>query len=478
MVGGVMIRAQIVYFDVQGKVAVLPLPLHGATIGRGAGCVIAAPDPQLSQLHATVKLIRDIWHVEDHSSTNGTTVNGSRITSPTRLRHMDVIVCGSLHMRFMLVSGSEQATLPDVGLQQSLSLSNDFSALREEITGLKKERDDLLEQLELEGRELAGVKSENRQLRQAQDDLRSKLAATQRQLEQEQAKEQALRASSLASVRVATAEQEEQRKLQARADALQAAREVQSLALQRAEQDIRRLKGQVSTLEEELGVLTQGKEEAVRLVNHRQSEIEDLRGQLSDWKSYKSRAEAEQRVSAERLKQLLENIESLETALRSSKKDLNHLRERYDEKNEQHRGLRAEFDQLKHEFDRNADQAKRQIERLAKDKEAMQTQLQELRQGKTNQGGQNEAADNPLLQLSGELRQAHQVLTRENSALRKALTQALRWHITLSQANPADPAILKLRDAIEQACAQADQISKALQQLAASSALVLTHQSP
>jgi hypothetical protein len=66
-----------------------------ATIGRGGGCTISLPaDTYASQVHArVVERGGDLW-IEDLDSTNGTYVNGTRVTKPTRLRKGDRVQAG------------------------------------------------------------------------------------------------------------------------------------------------------------------------------------------------------------------------------------------------------------------------------------------------------------------------------------------------------------------------------------------------
>jgi len=65
------------------------------TIGRGAGCTLSIPgDTFVSTVHARV-YARDgqLW-VEDAGSTNGTFVNGKRVSGATRVRKGDRIQVG------------------------------------------------------------------------------------------------------------------------------------------------------------------------------------------------------------------------------------------------------------------------------------------------------------------------------------------------------------------------------------------------
>lgn len=65
------------------------------TIGRGAGCAISIEhDTYASTVHARVFPRGDDLFIEDLASTNGTTLNGRRISEETRVRKGDRIGVG------------------------------------------------------------------------------------------------------------------------------------------------------------------------------------------------------------------------------------------------------------------------------------------------------------------------------------------------------------------------------------------------
>jgi FHA domain len=66
------------------------------TIGRGGGCALSLPDDTfVSSLHARVFSREAGIAIEDLGSTNGTIVNGTKITGPVDLRKGDRIAIGS-----------------------------------------------------------------------------------------------------------------------------------------------------------------------------------------------------------------------------------------------------------------------------------------------------------------------------------------------------------------------------------------------
>ena len=61
------------------------------TIGREAGAEIVIEDPQVSRRHATLTRQGTSYLIEDIGSTNGTYVNGKRVTAPVLLSNGDMI---------------------------------------------------------------------------------------------------------------------------------------------------------------------------------------------------------------------------------------------------------------------------------------------------------------------------------------------------------------------------------------------------
>jgi len=72
-------------------------PIHGElTLGRAPSCAIGLPDDTFaSQLHTRVFVVNGAVLVEDLGSTNGTHVNGARVSSPTPLVSGDRLQIGS-----------------------------------------------------------------------------------------------------------------------------------------------------------------------------------------------------------------------------------------------------------------------------------------------------------------------------------------------------------------------------------------------
>lgn len=65
------------------------------TLGRAAGCTVTLTDNYASQLHARVFRRDGELHVEDLGSTNGTYVNGRKVSSPVPLKRGDQLKVGA-----------------------------------------------------------------------------------------------------------------------------------------------------------------------------------------------------------------------------------------------------------------------------------------------------------------------------------------------------------------------------------------------
>ncbi|MDY6794828.1 MAG: FHA domain-containing protein [Actinomycetota bacterium] len=69
-------------------------------VGRAGECGISIEDEFASNLHAKIYQQEGRYYVEDLGSTNGTYVNGRRITYPTELRPGDLVKVGRTVLEF------------------------------------------------------------------------------------------------------------------------------------------------------------------------------------------------------------------------------------------------------------------------------------------------------------------------------------------------------------------------------------------
>jgi len=90
-----------VFMITQGSQAGLSADLAGGVImiGRGANCQLILDDDYVSTRHARVVGSPSGIYVEDLGSTNGTYVNGQRITAPTTITLADTVRIGKTMLR-------------------------------------------------------------------------------------------------------------------------------------------------------------------------------------------------------------------------------------------------------------------------------------------------------------------------------------------------------------------------------------------
>jgi hypothetical protein len=72
----------------------------GAVLGRASACTVVLDDPTVSKHHARIAFDARAW-IEDLDSTNGTFVNGRRITGSAPLRRGDRIALGAAKLSFL-----------------------------------------------------------------------------------------------------------------------------------------------------------------------------------------------------------------------------------------------------------------------------------------------------------------------------------------------------------------------------------------
>jgi hypothetical protein len=70
------------------------------TVGRQSDCTIPLNDQNVSRRHAQITPGRGAYVIADLGSTNGTMLNGTRITGEQRLNDGDILSFGSTYVRF------------------------------------------------------------------------------------------------------------------------------------------------------------------------------------------------------------------------------------------------------------------------------------------------------------------------------------------------------------------------------------------
>jgi DNA-binding winged helix-turn-helix (wHTH) protein len=93
-------------FEVVWMKQSLPLPDGEHIAGRDAECSLVVDGTTVSRQHARLTVTRGAVMIEDLASTNGTHVNGKRISAPTRLTPGDEFALGSEVLRVRLRSSS------------------------------------------------------------------------------------------------------------------------------------------------------------------------------------------------------------------------------------------------------------------------------------------------------------------------------------------------------------------------------------
>ena len=86
----------------------LPVPTGQHSVGRDAGSAVRMDDDGVSHHHAVIVRAANTVTVEDAGSTNGTWVNGTRITAAQVLEPGDVVGVGAAAFRFEGVGGTKK----------------------------------------------------------------------------------------------------------------------------------------------------------------------------------------------------------------------------------------------------------------------------------------------------------------------------------------------------------------------------------
>jgi pSer/pThr/pTyr-binding forkhead associated (FHA) protein len=106
-----------------------PLDKPEVFIGRDIGNDVVINDPEVSRRHARIYLQGNMYIIEDLGSTNGTTVNGQKLTGPYMLRAGEQITFGE-HVNLSFEAVSRIAEMPPAvqPIQSSPSISGPVTA--------------------------------------------------------------------------------------------------------------------------------------------------------------------------------------------------------------------------------------------------------------------------------------------------------------------------------------------------------------
>jgi pilus assembly protein CpaF len=116
---------KVTVFEKGGEDRVLFFDGDAVKIGRVQGNDIVLPKPNVSKRHAGIRVAEDVLVVEDLRSTNGTYVNGRRITTPRELGPEDRIHIGDYMLQAEV---TEQAAEGESGPQPAPPLADQFRA--------------------------------------------------------------------------------------------------------------------------------------------------------------------------------------------------------------------------------------------------------------------------------------------------------------------------------------------------------------
>jgi pSer/pThr/pTyr-binding forkhead associated (FHA) protein len=74
-------------------------------LGRDPGCDVPLTDDTVSTRHAQLTYHHNQWWIVDLTSTNGTFINGTKVSMPTVITSGDVIKCGNVHLFVDFLTG-------------------------------------------------------------------------------------------------------------------------------------------------------------------------------------------------------------------------------------------------------------------------------------------------------------------------------------------------------------------------------------
>jgi predicted component of type VI protein secretion system len=119
----------------------IPLKKGELIVGRRPTCDIRLDFDRISGKHCLLRMIKGVWHVRDLGSTNGTTVNGQRISSEHGLLPDDEFgIAGYLYMLDYDPIAPTQVMAANQVLEEEISDNRRRHSLME-LAGLERETD-------------------------------------------------------------------------------------------------------------------------------------------------------------------------------------------------------------------------------------------------------------------------------------------------------------------------------------------------
>lgn len=138
--------AKLFWLQPDNTIVEFPLKAEQTLIGRGSRCDVRIKHPGISSEHAIIRVVSGAATVEDMGSTNGTRINGKRITQMQTLRHGDQIGVGRERLmyfaeldaaaHFVQPESVEPFALLAPGGESVNTVPTSRSALRDEIAAV------------------------------------------------------------------------------------------------------------------------------------------------------------------------------------------------------------------------------------------------------------------------------------------------------------------------------------------------------
>ncbi len=382
--------AKLLYRDGQSRDASADLLEAGSFLGRANECVVRTEDAMVSRRNCKFSVQAGQWYVEDLGSANGTyvTTAGSAERRITReaLAHGDIVRCGSLQVRFVLVADaapakpviSAEPATPDSTPQAAepssttdldkakpasgdakartaqgaavsdgpkpaeellAKLQEDFKKVSQDLESARSTLKDAQEQREQTLIKFETLESEAKRLRNEASTSKEALESLTRQAKKDkerliaETKEKEELRSDVSKLR------SEQIKALSQIEELKLFSEAKDRQIASSAEDVRRSKKEVEGLNAQLVKLARERDEQIRNINSQTGDVDRLRDILKE----REKIIEEQRVGLvsqeSQLKDLRRRIDELEREGADLKGKHENLRERYGRMQQQNEEL-------------------------------------------------------------------------------------------------------------------------------------------